>query len=186
VGLRLDRASGWLEGVRRLPSPNCDARPPGCDVDLVVVHNISLPPGEFGGPYVDQLFTNTLDPVAHPYFVDIAHVPVSAHVLITREGPVTQYVSLYERAWHAGLSSFHGRERCNDFSVGIELEGADDIPFEDVQYVRLAEFLEVLRHRWPRLEADRLVGHSDIAPGRKTDPGPAFDWARLRALVRSG
>ena len=186
MGLRLDGATGWLEGVRLVPSPNCDARPQGCDVELVVVHNISLPPREFGGLDIDRLFTNTLDPAAHPYFLGIAHVPVSAHLLIARNGRVTQYVSLYERAWHAGVSSFRGRERCNDFSVGIELEGADDIPYEDTQYGRLAELVRILRERWPGLGDDRLVGHSDIAPGRKTDPGPAFHWTRLRGLVSSG
>jgi AmpD protein len=182
--LRLEPATGWIEGVRRVPSPNFDARPAGCVVDLVVVHNISLPPGEFGGPSVERLFTNTLDPDAHPYFRDIAHRPVSAHLFVDRRGAVTQFVSLYDRAWHAGASSFRGRERCNDFSVGIELEGTDQIPFEDPQYERLVELVRLLRARWPDLsDLDRVVGHSDVAPGRKTDPGPAFDWGRLRGLL---
>jgi AmpD protein len=182
--VHLDPASGWLTGARRVPSPNHDPRPPGCDVELVVVHNISLPPGEFGGPYVDQLFTNALDPGAHPYFRDIAHLRVSAHLLIARDGALTQYVSLNERAWHAGRSWFRGREGCNDFSLGVELEGADDVPFEDPQYHRLAELVRVLQGRWPVLaEAGRLVGHSAVAPGRKTDPGPAFEWQRLWALL---
>jgi AmpD protein len=178
--------TGWLEGVHRLPSPNFDVRPAGCGVELVVVHGISLPPGVFGGPYIDALFTNTLDPQAHPYFRDIAGRPVSAHALVSRDASVTQYVSFLARAWHAGESSFRGRERCNDFSVGIELEGADDVAYEDVQYDRLAALIRALRERWPKLDDGRLVGHSDIAPGRKTDPGPAFDWARLRALLRVG
>jgi AmpD protein len=182
--LRLDPVSGWIEGVRRLPSPNFDARPAGADAEIVVVHNISLPPGEFGGPYVERLFTNTLDPDAHPYFRDIAHQPVSAHLFVDRRGVVTQFVSLHDRAWHAGVSSFRGRERCNDFSIGIELEGADHVPFEHAQYDRLAALIDLLRARWPVLaDVERLVGHSDVAPGRKTDPGPAFDWARLRRLL---
>jgi AmpD protein len=182
--LRLNPVSGWIDGVQRLPSPNFDPRPAGCAVELIVVHNISLPPGEFGGPYVAQLFTNTLDPGAHPYFRDIAHRPVSAHLFVDRRGGMTQFVSLHDRAWHAGVSAFRGRERCNDFSVGIELEGADDVPFEDRQYERLGELVRLLRGRWPVLaDPDRLVGHSDVAPGRKTDPGPAFDWVRLRRLL---
>jgi AmpD protein len=183
-GVRLAAESGWIEGARRVPSPNFDQRPPGCEVELVVVHNISLPPGEFGGPHVDQLFCNTLDPEAHPYFREIAHLRVSAHLLIARDGSLTQYVSLRDRAWHAGLSSFRGRERCNDFSVGIEIEGADEVPFADAQYRCLAAVVRLLQDRWPALrEAGRLVGHSAIAPGRKTDPGPAFDWGRLWALL---
>jgi len=182
--LRLDGESGWLRGVRRVASPNRDLRPAGCDVELIVVHNISLPPREFGGPYVDQLFTNRLDPQGHPYFQGIAHRRLSAHCLIARDGSITQYVPLHERAWHAGVSSFRGRERCNDFSVGIELEGADDVPFEDAQYRRLAALVRLLSRRWPLLaEAGRVVGHSDVAPGRKTDPGPAFEWGRLWALL---
>lgn len=184
--MRLDERTGWLEGVRWVPSPNRDPRPVGCDVDLVVVHGISLPPGVYGGGYIDALFTNRLDPRVHPYFEAIAGLTVSAHVLIDRAGQVTQYVSFFERAWHAGPSRFCGRERCNDFSVGIELEGTDEAPYEEVQYRRLAEVIALLRRRWPVLDASRVVGHSDVAPGRKTDPGPAFDWARLRALTGLG
>lgn len=166
-----------------MPSPNFDKRPQGCDVELVVVHNISLPPGEFGGPYIDALFTNTLDPRAHSYFADIADLRVSAHLLIERDGRVTQYVPFSRRAWHAGESCFQDRTRCNDFSVGIELEGADDVPFEEMQYQRLAEVIRVLRAEWPGITWERIVGHSDIAPQRKTDPGPAFDWQKLKGLV---
>ncbi len=152
-------------------------------VDLVVVHGISLPPGEFGGPWIDALFTNTLDPDAHPYFRAIADLRVSAHLLIRRDGDLAQYVPFHRRAWHAGASNFAGRSRCNDFSIGIELEGADRIPYDDRQYSRLAAVVAVLRTTYPTLAPDRLVGHADIAPGRKTDPGPAFDWARLRRLL---
>ena len=181
--MRVDAASGWLDAARRVPSPNCNARPAGTVPELLVVHNISLPPGEFGGPWIDALFTNTLDPEAHPYFREIAGLEVSAHVLIRRDGECVQYVPFHERAWHAGQSAYCGRENCNDFSIGIELEGADDIPFEPVQYQRLAELVAALLKAYPTLSAERLAGHSDIAPGRKTDPGPAFDWARLHAAL---
>jgi len=168
-----------------VPSPNFDERPQGCDVELVVVHNISLPPREFGGPYIDALFTNTLDARAHGYFADIADLRVSAHLLIDRDGRVTQYVPFSRRAWHAGESCFQDRTRCNDFSVGIELEGADDVPFEEMQYRRLAEVIRVIRAEWPGITWERIVGHSDIAPQRKTDPGPAFDWQKLKGLVEA-
>lgn len=170
---------GWLAGVRRVPSPNCDERPGDGRVDLVVIHAISLPPGEFGGPCVEQLFTNTLDPEAHPYFATIAGLRVSAHLYIDRAGAVTQFVPLDRRAWHAGESCWSGRSACNDFSIGIELEGCDEQPFEDIQYERLGGVLAQIRQRWPHLDNRRLAGHSDIAPGRKTDPGPCFDWSRL-------
>jgi AmpD protein len=145
--------------------------------ELIVVHGISLPPGEFGGPWVDDLFLGQLDPAAHPYFAAIAHLRVSAHLLIRRDGSVTQYVPFHLRAWHAGASVFGGRERCNDFSIGIELEGTDEVPYTDIQYARLASTILVLKRAYPSLDA--LAGHADIAPGRKTDPGPAFDWGRL-------
>ena len=148
-----------------------------------MIHNISLPPGQFGGPYVDQLFTNVLEPGQHPYLEEIKGLRVSAHVLIRRDGEITQYVSLLDRAWHAGKSCFQGREGCNDFSIGIELEGTDHTPFESTQYQRLAELIGLLRDAWPGIAPERIVGHSDIAPGRKTDPGPAFDWQRLRKLI---
>ncbi len=181
--MELEAEGGWLQGVRRVPSPNCDERPAHCGVDVIVVHGISLPPGEFGGGHVDALFTNTLDPAAHAYFADIASLRVSAHLLIDREGELTQYVPFDRRAWHAGESCFQNRQRCNDFSVGIELEGTDDLPYEDVQYQRLAAVIRALMKVWPDITPERIVGHSDIAPGRKTDPGPAFDWKRLKRMM---
>jgi N-acetyl-anhydromuramoyl-L-alanine amidase len=167
---------GWLSGVAREPSPNCDDRPPGSQIDLVVVHNISLPPGCYGGGHVVKLFMNELDPLAHPYFESIAAVRVSAHLLIDRAGRVTQFVPFDRRAWHAGVSEFGGRERCNDFSIGVELEGTDFEQFTDAQYATLNAVLQVLARTYP-LRAVR--GHSHIAPDRKTDPGPCFDWARI-------
>jgi AmpD protein len=162
------------------PSPNFDERPEGAAVELVVIHNISLPPGEFGGPWIDALFQNRLDPEAHPYFRDIAALEVSAHFLIRRDGELRQYVSTDQRAWHAGVSSWKGRERCNDFSIGVELEGADDVPFSEHQYEALSELSRALLERYGALD---FAGHSDVAPGRKTDPGPWFDWARFLASV---
>lgn len=181
--MRIDRATGLLDAARRRPSPNHDERPDEMAVDLIVVHGISLPPGEFGGPWIDALFTNALDPDAHPYFRTIADLRVSAHLLIRRDGDLAQYVPFHRRAWHAGVSNFAGRSRCNDFSIGIELEGTDHLPYDDRQYSRLATVIAALRTTYPSLTSDRLVGHADIAPGRKTDPGPAFDWARLRRLL---
>ena len=175
--------AGWLDRALRCDSPNFDARPDGCDVRLVVVHAISLPPEEFGGPGVSQLFANALDPAAHPYYATICDLRVSAHFFIRRDGLVMQFVSTEMRAWHAGMSNWRGRERCNDFSVGIELEGCDTQPFEPVQYERLAALVKMLRAHYP---IEDVVGHSDIAPGRKTDPGPFFDWERLRALTNAG
>jgi len=151
--------------------------------DLIVIHGISLPPGQFGGPYIDQLFTGRLDPSTHPYFRNLEGLRVSSHLLIRRTGEVVQYVPLERRAWHAGKSRYRGRERCNDFSVGIELEGTDDRPYTTAQYRRLATVVRVLRRGVPSLARAPLVGHSDVAPGRKTDPGPAFDWPRLRRLL---
>ena len=175
--------AGWLDGAERCDSPNFDARPKGCAAELVVVHAISLPPDEFGGPGVSQLFTNALDPHAHPYFATICDLRVSAHFFIRRDGRLIQFVSADDRAWHAGTSQWRGRERCNDFSIGIELEGCDTRPFEPLQYERLAALVRVLRANYPISE---VVGHSDIAPGRKTDPGPFFDWERLRAVANTG
>lgn len=175
---------GWLKGARRLLSPNEDERPAGMSIDMVVVHGISLPPGEYGGPWIDALFSNNLDPRAHPYFQEIAGLRVSSHLLIRRTGEITQYVSFDRRAWHAGVSCFRGRERCNDFSIGIELEGADDQPYTPAQYDELAKVTAALIASYPKITCDRIVGHADIAPGRKTDPGPAFDWERYRQALR--
>ena len=183
--MKVDRNSGLLSGARQVPSPNCDERPAGAVLDLIVIHGISLPPGEYGGPWIDALFTNALDPDAHPYFAGIYQLKVSSHLLIRRDGEVVQYVPFHRRAWHAGVSLFDGRERCNDFSVGIELEGSDDEAYEPVQYERLAEVISALEQAYPDLSRKRLVGHSDIAPGRKTDPGPTFQWPRLLALLSS-
>ncbi len=169
----------WLEGARHLPSPNWDARPDPADISLVVIHCISLPPGEFGGDSIDRLFTNTLDPEAHPYFAGIVHLRVCAHLLIRRDGERVQYAPFNARAWHAGASAYQGRSVCNDFSVGIELEGTDDSPFTDAQYAGLNEVLAALFAAYPTLSPERVAGHSDIAPGRKTDPGSGFDWSRL-------
>ncbi len=176
-------AQGWLAGARRVPSPNCDPRPDADDISLLVIHGISLPPGRFGGPWIDALFTNALDAGAHPYFVGIAALRVSAHLCIRRDGRVTQYVPFALRAWHAGVSCFRERSCCNDFSIGIELEGTDARPYTARQYARLARITRALLARYPRLAPERIVGHSDIAPGRKTDPGPGFDWARFRAAL---
>lgn len=168
---------GWLESARRIESPNCDDRPEGMAVDLVVIHNISLPPGRFGGEGIVELFTNRLDPAADPYYETIKDLRVSAHFLIRRDGEIVQFVSCDQRAWHAGQSSWNGRERCNDFSIGIELEGTDDLPFTAAQYDRLNKLVPALRARYP---IAGVTGHSDIAPDRKTDPGPCFEWERIR------
>ena len=182
--LVLDEAGDWLRGVRRSPSPNCDARPDGIAIDLLVVHAISLPPGCFETPCIEDFFLNRLDVGADPFFASIAPLRVSAHAVITRDGAITQYVPVTMRAWHAGASCFEGRERCNDFSVGIELEGCDDIPYTAWQYRSLGLLCDVLMRRWPAITCERIVGHCDIAPRRKTDPGPAFDWSRLHREVR--
>ena len=173
------RPDGWLEGVRHIESPNCDERPLGEAVSLIVVHAISLPPAQFGGEGIVHLFTNQLDAAAHSYFAQISHLRVSAHFIIRRDGELIQFVSCRQRAWHAGLSSWQGRPRCNDFSLGIELEGCDELPFEDVQYLRLLQLLRLLCVHYP---IAAVAGHSDISPGRKTDPGPCFDWQRLAAI----
>jgi len=170
-------ANGVATLARQAPSPNRDPRPADTPVTLIVIHGISLPPGEFGGDAIERLFTNRLDPDAHPYYATIAKLEVSAHFLIRRDGALVQFVACAERAWHAGASAWKGRERCNDYSVGIELEGTDEIPYTVAQYAMLARLAKALRRRYPIAD---IVGHGDIAPGRKTDPGPAFDWARLR------
>ena len=171
------QADGWLEGVAWRPSPNFGERPAG-PVSLVVVHNISLPPEQFGGDWVEDFFLNRLDPAAHPYFAEIAGLRVSAHFYIRRDGGIVQFVGCDQRAWHAGASHWRGRDNCNDYSVGIELEGADTQPFTLAQYGALWTVLDALRQRYP---IGAIAGHSDIAPGRKTDPGPHFDWAAVAA-----
>ena len=168
---------GWFDFARRVDSPNFGPRPEGENVSLVVIHNISLPPGEFSGGWIEDFFLNRLDATAHPYFASIAGMQVSSHFLIRRDGEVVQFVSTADRAWHAGVSCWQGRDNCNDFSIGIELEGADDAPFEPAQYTSLWRLLEALCAAHPIVA---IAGHSDIAPGRKTDPGPCFDWVTLR------
>lgn len=184
--LAWDAEGEWLAGATRRSSPNCDPRPADAAIDLVVIHGISLPPGEFGGEHIDALFANCLDENAHPYFAEIRSLQVSAHVLIRRDAQVVQYVPFSQRAWHAGESMFQGRAQCNDFSIGIELEGADETLYEVVQYRRLAELLGLIRKQWPAITRERIVGHCQVAPGRKTDPGPSFQWETLNALLDSG
>ena len=167
---------GWLSAARHVPSPNFDLRSEGCAIDMVVLHNISLPPNEFGGADIERLFTNSLDSAAHAFYEQIKHLRVSAHFLIRRDGELVQFVSCLHRAWHAGVSCWQGRERCNDFSIGIELEGSDYVAFTDAQYSQLLQLLNVLQEHYP---IQHLLGHNDIAPARKTDPGPRFDWRRL-------
>ena len=172
-----------LGQARQCPSPNHGPRPAQCEVELLVIHNISLPPGCYEGDCIERFFTNCLDWDAHPYFDEIRGVEVSAHLLIRRSGELVQFVDFDQRAWHAGQSNYLGRENCNDFSIGIELEGTDEEPYTEAQYGTLSEVAAALIRYYPRLETDRIVGHSDIAPGRKTDPGPAFDWAHFRRLL---
>jgi len=183
--LKIAVSTGLVSGVRQVQSPNCDERPSGTGPELVVIHGISLPPGRYGGPWVDHLFTNTLPAEADPYFATIQHLRVSSHALIARDGVLTQYVPFHERAWHAGRSFWRGRGECNDFSVGIELEGTDEEPYDDRQYAALATLLLALQQCYPALADGWIAGHSDIAPGRKTDPGPAFDWRRLERDLRA-
>ena len=169
--------------MRIIESPNQDERPAGTEISLIVIHSISLPPGEYGGDAIERLFTNCLDPHGHPYFSEICHLKVSAHFLVRRDGAVIQFVAPERRAWHAGVSSWRGRERCNDFSVGIELEGAEETPFADAQYESLVSLVRELQSRFPLRD---IAAHSDVAPGRKTDPGAHFDWPRLlRGLAAS-
>jgi AmpD protein len=183
TALQVDLESGLMSGARQCASPNFDARPPGVEAELIVVHGISLPPGEFGGPWIERLFANTLPKGVHPYFAEIGDLRVSAHLLVTRDGGLTQFVKFTDRAWHAGPSSYNGRPACNDFSIGVELEGADSLAYEAAQYDTLARAVAALCDAYPRLSPDRLVGHSDVSPGRKTDPGPAFDWERARRCI---
>ena len=182
---KIDTATGLIAGVRQVLSPHLDSRPRGTVPELLIVHGISLPPGEFEGPWIDRLFTGTLPADAHPSFRERAGLRVSAHALIRRDGQITQYVPFGMRAWHAGESQYRGRSGCNDFSIGVELEGTDDTPYTDVQYTQLAALTAALLGAYGSLSEEHIVGHSDVAPGRKTDPGAVFDWPRLRALLRA-
>lgn len=180
--MQVNAATGWCEGIAHCPSPNFNARPDG-EISLLVIHNISLPPGQFGGGKVQAFFQNRLQTDEHPFFQEIAELRVSAHFLIERDGAVTQFVSCLDRAWHAGVSQFAGREGCNDFSLGIELEGTDDQAFTEVQYQLLISLTRALQVAYPGISSARICGHSDIAPQRKTDPGPFFDWPRLMSAL---
>ena len=179
------RETGRISFARWTPSPNFGPRPDGAGISLLVVHNISLPPGQFGGREIEDFFCNQLDHSAHPYFKTIEGVQVSAHLLIRRDGALVQFVSLLDRAWHAGRSCFEGQEECNDFSIGIELEGTDDTPYTPEQYRMLAKVADLIMTAWPDVTANRITGHCDIAPGRKSDPGPAFDWQYFRAALQA-
>ena len=172
--------NGWVSGVRRIASPNYDTRPPGTTINLLVIHSINLPPGEFGGEAITQLFTNTLDTGAHPYYAQLQGLKVSAHFLIRRDGKIIQFVSCCKRAWHAGASTWQGRTCCNDFSIGIELDGSDFVPFNDIQYTVLVRLTRLLQRTYP---VRAIAGHTDIAPGRKTDPGPCFSWSSYLAAL---
>ncbi len=177
-------AAEWLPGATQCPSPHCNDRPDPLDISLLVIHNISLPPGQFGGGNVQAFFRGELDSSAHPYFAEIADLRVSAHFLIARDGGITQFVPCRQRAWHAGHSCFAGRAECNDYSIGIELEGTDETPYSELQYVALRQLTLQLQQQYPAITRQRITGHEFIAPGRKTDPGPAFDWGRyLRSLL---
>ena len=176
--------NGWLSTAKKVCSPNFDCRSDEADISLLVIHNISLPPEQFGGGYIEAFFCNQLDPSEHPYFASICELSVSSHLLITREGELIQFVPFNKRAWHAGVSSFQGREKCNDYSIGIELEGADTIPYAEQQYTTLISVTESILQAYPLIHSGRIVGHSDIAPDRKTDPGSAFDWQRFRQGIK--
>ena len=183
--LTIDCGTGLLSGARQVLSPHFDARPAGSVPELLVVHGISLPPGEFGGPWIDRMFTGTLPAQAHPFFRELAAARLSAHALIRRDGLIVQYVPFGERAWHAGVSQYRGRPQCNDFSIGIELEGTEDTPYTDAQYTQLAALAAALLGAYESLSQEHIVGHADVAPGRKSDPWPTFDWPRFRALLKT-
>ena len=185
MGMQVDISTGLLPDAAFRPSPHQDERPAGMAIELLVIHGISLPPGEFGGPWIERLFMGQLPAEAHPYFKHIAALRVSSHLLVRRDGELIQFVPFHRRAWHAGASSFRGREACNDFSIGIEIEGDDATPYAAPQYSVLAGVSEALMRAYPGITSSQIVGHSDIAPGRKTDPGPAFDWARYRDVLAS-
>ncbi|MGC6358431.1 1,6-anhydro-N-acetylmuramyl-L-alanine amidase AmpD [Bisgaard Taxon 45] len=175
---------GWLTDAKRLPSPHYDKRPNRQDISLLIIHYISLPPEEFGGHYIDDFFQGKLNPAQHPYFEEIATLRVSAHCLINRQGEITQYVNFDDRAWHAGVSQFEGREKCNDFSIGIELEGSNQQPFTDAQYHALVKLTKTVMASYPQITLQRIVGHCDVAPGRKIDPGQYFDWQAYRQALQ--
>jgi len=183
MSLRIHVATGLLEGVRQVLSPHQDARPAGVVPDLIVMHGISLPPGEYGGPWIERLFTGSLPREKHPYFAEISGMRVSAHLLVRRDGEIVQFVPFHLRAWHAGASQYEGRTACNDFSVGIEMEGQDDESYEAAQYGSAGAAITALLAAYPQVTPERIVGHSDVAPGRKSDPGEAFDWAALRQAI---
>lgn len=183
--MQVDKQSGLISEIQYHPSPNQDERPDVDNIAGIVLHNISLPPGEFGGGWIDDLFLNKLDPKAHPYFETIAELRVSTHLLIRRSGEIIQYVPFQKRAWHAGVSSWDGHERCNDFTIGIEIEGSDDKTFEKRQYQQLADVIQALCDTYPKLTRDKIKGHQEIAPERKTDPGPHFDWQHLAHLLQA-
>jgi len=184
--LTISHDTGLLEQAEFIYSPNHDDRPEGTEIDGIIIHNISLPPGDFGGGWISDLFTNKLDPDAHSYFKDIAELKVSTHLLIRRDGSLIQYVPFHQRAWHAGVSNWDKRECCNDFTIGIELEGCDEQYFDDIQYQVLSQTVLALIDAYPTLSIDRIKGHADIAPGRKTDPGPLFDWNHINRLLATG
>ena len=183
--MQINLNTGLIESAVLCLSPNKDTRPENTDIDLIVIHSISLPPGQYGGNAIEQFFQNKLDRTQHPYFEEIHEMQVSSHVLIKRDGEIVQFVPFHERAWHAGKSEFCGRKRCNDFSVGIELEGTDSDKFEDIQYAKLSQLITALKAAYPAI-ADNITGHSDIAPGRKKDPGSGFDWDRLQSKIKTG
>lgn len=183
TSLQINVQTGLLEPVLYRPSPNHDERPSGLPIDMVVIHGISLPPGQFGTKAVEAFFCNQLDHAEDPYYAQITHLKVSAHLFIKRTGEIIQFVPFHKRAWHAGESYFQGRTRCNDFSIGIELEGTDDVPYDPRQYEQLSRVINLLTQAYPAISAERIVGHVDIAPGRKTDPGPVFDWNYLKGTL---
>ncbi len=184
--MQINTTTGLVHGVRFVPSPNCDDRPEGALLRLLVIHNISLPPGVFGHDHVECLFTNCLDGSWHPEYPPIAHLKVSAHCFIRRDGEIIQFVPFHKNAWHAGVSCYQDTQNCNGFSIGIELEGTDTHPYETIQYQKLAQLTQALLTAYPTLSHDHIVGHSDIAPGRKTDPGPSFDWRYFREQLKKG
>lgn len=183
--MKINTQSGLIEDICYIPSPNFDDRPDNCSADLLVIHSISLPPGEYGGDWIEKLFTNTLPADAHPYFKEIEGMQVSSHILIQRDGNIIQFAPFHKRTWHAGESSYEGREQCNDFSIGIELEGTDTDTFEPPQYQQLAQIILCLEQTYSNISSDRITGHSDISSGRKTDPGTGFNWDTLNHLMKN-